>query len=84
MITDALIPLPAFWVRNCLSKTQYYYLKRLGRGPRVMSIGTKEVVSPEAESEWRQEMISRPLKGDLRKLVLKAEAERAELSEARQ
>ena len=76
MSDDALIPLPDFWRRNCLSKTQYYYLKRLGRGPRVIHIGTKEAVAPEAEAEWRREMAERPLKGDLREMVKAAEAKR--------
>jgi hypothetical protein len=82
MNDGALIPLPDFWARNCLSKTQYYYLKRLGRGPRVISIGTREVVAPEDEATWRREMLEKPLKGDLRKLVLATEAARIESSAA--
>ena len=69
-----LMELPVFWARNKIGKTSYYYLKRLGRGPKTISIGTKELVSPESESDWRAEMASRPLTGSLRALVKAAEA----------
>jgi hypothetical protein len=74
MSNGKLKPLPFFWADNGLTKTQYYYLKRLGRGPKTIPIGTKELVSPEAEDEWRREMSERPVIGCLRKLVLAMEA----------
>ena len=70
MSNGKLKELPLFWADNGLSKTQYHYLKRLGRGPKTITIGTKEMVSPEAEEEWRREMAERPVIGNLRKLAL--------------
>ena len=74
MVDGALMELPVFWARNGHGKTTYHYLKRLGRGPKTIIIGSKELVTPEAEAEWRREMAANPVKGSLRKLVLAAEA----------
>ncbi len=74
-MTDGhLMALPTFWARNALSKTQYYYLRRLRRGPATISIGGKEVVSPAAEEAWRAETAANPVMGPLRKLVEEKEA----------
>jgi hypothetical protein len=82
MSNGELMPLPVFWARNGLSKVQYYYLRRVGRGPATISIGSKELVAPESEVAWRQAMASNPLRGALKKLVEAAEAARAESSAA--
>jgi hypothetical protein len=74
MAEDRLMSLPTFWERNQVSKTTYYYLKRLGRGPRETIIGTKVAISPEDEAAWRHAMAERPVVGSLRKLVEAAEA----------
>jgi hypothetical protein len=66
MNSGELMPLPVFWARNGLSKTNYYYLKRMGCGPEVISLGTKDMVSPEAEADWRRSMAKNPVKGSLR------------------
>jgi hypothetical protein len=66
--------LPVFWARNGLSKTSYYYLKRIGCAPETISIGSKDLVAPEAEAAWRKAMAENPVKGSLRKLALAAEA----------
>ena len=72
MNNGELMPLPVFWARNGLSKTSYYYLKRIGRGPEVISLGSKDLVSPEAEAAWRKTMAENPVKGSLRKLAMEA------------
>jgi hypothetical protein len=74
MADDKLMSLPTFWERNQLSKVQYYYLKRLGRGPRETVIGTKIAINPVDEAAWREAMVERPVIGSLRKLVQAAEA----------
>ena len=74
MSDGALMTLPVFWARNGLTKTQFYYLRRIGRAPDVISIGTKDLISPDAEAAWRKEMTSNPLKGSLRKHAEKSEA----------
>jgi hypothetical protein len=68
-MTDGSLELQTFWTRNRFGKTSYYYLKRLGRAPQTISIGTKEMVTPEAEAEWRREMAKNPIRGSLRKAV---------------
>ena len=74
MSDGKLNPLPTFWERNSVSKTSYYYLRRLGRAPREIHVGSKVLISPEAEAEWRKAMAENPITGSLRKLVLAAEA----------
>jgi hypothetical protein len=74
MSDGALMTLPIFWARNGLTKTQFYYLKRIGRAPQIISVGTKDLIAPEAEAAWRQEMAKNPIKGSLRKLAEKNEA----------
>jgi predicted DNA-binding transcriptional regulator AlpA len=36
-----------------ISRWQYYNLKRTGRGPREMHIGSSVRISPEARKAWR-------------------------------
>jgi hypothetical protein len=74
MSNGKLKPLPAFWADNGLTRTQWHYLKKLRRTPKTIPLGTKEMVSPEAEAEWRREMTERPVVGSLRKLALAVEA----------
>jgi hypothetical protein len=74
MSSGELMPLPVFWARNGLSKTNYYYLKRMGRGPKVISLGTKDMVSSESEAAWRSSMAENPITGSLRKHALAVEA----------
>jgi hypothetical protein len=74
MSNGKLKPLPEFWADNGLSRTQWHYLKKIGRAPKTIPLGTKEMASPEAEVEWRQDMERRPVVGNLRKLALAAAA----------
>ena len=63
-----------FRADNGLSRTQHFYLDKIGRGPKTIQIGAKKLISPEAETEWRREMADRPVVGSLRKLALAAAA----------
>jgi hypothetical protein len=72
MADDRLMALPTFWERNQLSKVQYYYLKRIGRGPRETVIGTKVTINPDDERVWRLDMVERPVIGNLKKLAAEA------------
>jgi predicted DNA-binding transcriptional regulator AlpA len=48
---------PEFCDANGISQSKYYELKRAGRGPREMRIGSKGVrISKEASEEWRRRM----------------------------
>src|ERR1700733_6765634 len=49
----ASFKLKKFLVRNELSESQYHKLRRQGRGPRLMSIGSCGVrISRQAELDW--------------------------------
>jgi hypothetical protein len=49
----ASFTLKMFLTRNQLSESQYHKLRRQGRGPRVMSVGSCGVrISREAERDW--------------------------------
>jgi hypothetical protein len=49
----ASFKLKKFLARNDLSESQYHKLRRQGRGPRVMSVGSCGVrISREAERDW--------------------------------
>jgi hypothetical protein len=74
MYTDALMPLPMFLGRNGLCKTNFYYLKRMGRAPETICLGSKVMISPEAEAAWRKQMAENPIKGSLRNHALAMEA----------
>jgi len=72
MSNGRLKPLPEFWADNGISRTQWHYLKKIGRAPKTIPIGTKEMIAPEAEASWREAMAENPVKGSLRKLALEA------------
>src|SRR6516162_71677 len=49
----ASFKLKKFLARNDLSESQYHKLRRQGRGPRVMSVGSCGVrISRQAERDW--------------------------------
>jgi hypothetical protein len=51
MSNGKLKPIPQFCDDNGVSRTQWFYLKRLKRAPKTIQIGSNEMVSPEAEAE---------------------------------
>jgi hypothetical protein len=68
-MNDPLLTEAEFRERNNISRTSEYYLEVLGRGPDWIYIGTKKVLSLEAEAAWRREMQANPVRGDLRKMA---------------
>jgi hypothetical protein len=44
-----------FCLRNSISRSMYYKLRRLGIGPRVMSVGVRQLITGEAEKEWQRD-----------------------------
>jgi predicted DNA-binding transcriptional regulator AlpA len=44
-----------FCDRNNLSRSFFYKLKKAQKGPRIMSVGGRQIISPEAERDWRLE-----------------------------
>jgi hypothetical protein len=67
-----LMSIQAFLDRNRLGRTSLYYLELMGRGPEVIHLGGKKLVSPEAEAAWRKAMAETPVKGSLRAIALEA------------
>jgi hypothetical protein len=47
--------IPDFCRRHRLSQSFYFKLQQEGRGPRVMKIGARVLISKEAAAEWRRE-----------------------------
>jgi hypothetical protein len=45
----------SFCRSNGISESYYFALKREGRGPREIKLGKRVLISPEAETAWRQE-----------------------------
>ena len=39
-----------------ISKPMYYRLRREGRGPRIVRVGRRTLITPEANAEWGREM----------------------------
>jgi predicted DNA-binding transcriptional regulator AlpA len=57
MENRAAYKVPEFCEAHGMSQSAYYELKREGRGPREMRIGSKGVrISKEAAEEWRRRM----------------------------
>ncbi len=44
-----------FCVRNNISRSFFYKLKKSQKAPRTMSVGGRQIISPEAERDWRLE-----------------------------
>lgn len=54
--TSQLFDVPGFCAANRISRALFYKLLNDGDGPRVMKVGRRTLVSPEAAAEWRQRM----------------------------
>jgi hypothetical protein len=59
------LPLIAFTIKEfCkahrISVSYYYELKKLGRAPREMMLGTRRIISAEAAAAWRAENTVEP------------------------
>ena len=70
-----LMSVGAFLDRNRLGRTSLYYLEMMGRGPAVIHLGGRKLISPQAEAAWRRAMAETPIKGSLRALALEARAQ---------
>jgi hypothetical protein len=38
------------------SRGTFYNLRKQGKGPRVMKVGNRTIITPEAEADWRRSM----------------------------
>ena len=48
--------IPEFCSAHRISRALFYILQRTGRGPRIMRVGRRTLVSAEAAAEWRRRM----------------------------
>ena len=46
----------AFCKSHNISRAMYYNLQKEGKGPRLMRVGTKPLISAESAAKWRQKM----------------------------
>jgi hypothetical protein len=44
-----------FCARNNISRSFFYVLKKRGKAPRIMNVDGRQIISPEAERDWRME-----------------------------
>ena len=45
--------IPSFCESNAISESQYYTLKRQGRGPREIELNKRIIITEQAEADWR-------------------------------
>jgi predicted DNA-binding transcriptional regulator AlpA len=56
MVDDPTLTIPAFCEAESISRTQFYRMRKAGKGPRLHYIGTHPRVSAEARREWRRQL----------------------------
>jgi hypothetical protein len=44
-----------FCARNNISRSFFYKLKKRSKAPRIMDVDGRQIISPEAERDWRLE-----------------------------
>jgi predicted DNA-binding transcriptional regulator AlpA len=49
----AALTIPEFCQANRISRGSFYNLKKAGKAPRLMIVGNRVLISPEANAEWR-------------------------------
>ena len=57
-ITDQILAysVESFCNSHNISRAMYYNLVKEGKGPRLMRVGTKPLISIESAAEWRKRM----------------------------
>jgi hypothetical protein len=55
MENAAAFTISEFCVRNKISRAKFYIEQAAGRGPRVMHVGQKRLISREAELDWHRD-----------------------------
>lgn len=56
---------------NSMSRATGYNLLKLGRGPKLLRIGTRVLVTAEDEIAWQREMVEHPIEGGIRPALRK-------------
>lgn len=47
-----------FCDEHCISRTHLHHLTKAGKGPRLMKLGRRILISAEAAADWRREVES--------------------------
>lgn len=55
-MTGPAFDVDEFCRRNRISRGTFYNLRKRRKGPRVMKVGSRTIVTPEAEDDWRRDM----------------------------
>jgi predicted DNA-binding transcriptional regulator AlpA len=45
-----------FCIAHGISRAMFYKIRKQGRAPRIMTVGSRQLISDEAAAEWRQSM----------------------------
>lgn len=51
---DDLHDIETFCAANRISQSYFFTLMREGRGPKIIKLGKRVLISPEAEAAWRR------------------------------
>ena len=54
--SDRLQSIPTFCVDNNISQSFFYKLQAQGKAPKVIKIGTRSIITPEARQAWRDSL----------------------------
>jgi hypothetical protein len=45
-----------FCIAHGISRAMFYKIRKQGRAPRIMTVGSRQLISDEAAAEWRRQM----------------------------
>ena len=54
--TDALQSIPQFCEENGISRAFFYKLKDQGKAPKIIKLGSRSMITPEARLEWMEQL----------------------------
>lgn len=55
-IAKAAFSMDEFCIAHSLSRAMLYKMIKVGKGPRVMKVGTRSLISSESAAAWRKQM----------------------------
>lgn len=53
---EAALTIEEFCKANRIGRSLFFELQKTGRGPRVIKLGRRTIITPEAQTEWRRRM----------------------------
>lgn len=52
----AALTIPEFCSEHRISRTTFYEIAKAGKGPRLIKLGRRTLISGEAAADWRRDM----------------------------